>query len=366
MGQIRFNADTLVSLSGYFLEPGSPIALQKRFLRFVVDKSRNAAQNVNSDAEGYFNLLSGRMLDISAGFPEIFPEASAIQIVLKTRISRESRESEEMYDRLGRSGDRVSALIAEAEQTYNKTLKYELYVNAATWALKEKKLTYSVDIAGKTVEIELPEGSISEAFRKRWLDQFLRNVVEAALKSREPDSANYAMKKIADPLSKAECLGKTANYYFDHSDALSARYALDEAIKLIIKADGGDRRLLSMITLLPTVQKIDSDRVSDVSELMAKSINSIPSLNVEDKPHTDKYKKYVTSTMNINWNLLPALTRLLKENKSEAANLAGRINKKEIKVIVDYVLLTDSIAQSKIRKTAKCGKACSFLNRLFS
>lgn len=340
-GQTKFNANTLISISGYFLESGIPVGLQKRFLKLVFDKSRNVAQTADSDTEGYFNLLSGRMLDISTKLPEVFAEASAVQIVLKTRISIALRESEEMYDRLGRSVDRVSALIAEAEQTDNKTLKYELYVNAATWALKEKKFIHSVDIAGKTVEIDLPNSSISEVFRKNWLDQFLRNVVDAALTSRDPDSANYATKKIVDSLSKVECLGKTANYYFDHSDSVSARYALDEAVKSIIKADGGDRKLLSLIALLPTVQKIDRDRISDISELTAKSINSIPSLDVEDKPQTEKYKKYVTSVMNINWNLLPALTKLLKENKSEAANLAGRINKKEIKIIADYVLLTD-------------------------
>ncbi len=64
---------------------------------------------------------------------------------------------------------------------------------------------------------------------------------------------------------------------------------------------------------------------------------------MEDKPQTENYKNYVTSVMIINWNLLPALTNLIKENRSEATNLANSITKKEIKIIADYALMTNSI-----------------------
>ena len=175
----------------------------------------------------------------------------------------------------------------------------------------------------------------------------MNDIAGMALQSDDPDSANYAIKKIIDPLSKAECLRKTANYYFDHSDAAAAGTALDDAIKLITKAEDRDRRIFSLINILPTTQKIDRTRISDLSELTAKAINSVPSLNVEDKPGTENFKNYVTLMMGVNWNLHPALTKLLKENKSGAADLAGRINKKEIRVITDLVLSTDPIASKR-------------------
>jgi hypothetical protein len=343
IGQTRFTADTLFLMSGYFVESSVSAELQIRFLRLVIDKSRRASVIPEGDVEGFFNLLSGLIATISTKFPDLLSEASVVQTVLKTRVSQELRETQERNDRIRNSTDKLSALISEAEQTSNRAVKYDLYVNAAQLALKLKKFNYSVDIVEKTVAIDLPSSIISEAFRKQWRDQFMGQVVTAALAANDPDSANYAT--IVDPLSRAEGLRKTANYYFDHSDPVSAHYALDEAIKLITKVEGGDQKIFSLIKLLPTAQKIDRNQVSDIGELTAKSINSIPSLNVEDKPPTENYKNYVTSVMNINWNLLPALIKLLKENRSEAENLVGRINKKEIRIIADYALLTDSIAQ---------------------
>jgi hypothetical protein len=346
-GRTKFTATSLLFMSQYFVEPGVPVQIQKRFLKLIVDKSKTAALMPDGDAEGYFWLLNGRMPDFSTIFPELIPEAAAVHAVLKTRVSRDSRESQERSDRIRDSVDKLSTVITEAEKAADKATKYSLYIFAARLALKEKKFTYSVDLAVKADEIDLPPGINSEKSRKKELDQFLNHIVGAALQSNDPDSANYAIKKMADPLSKAENLRKTANYYFDHSDPAAAGSALDDAVKLITKAEAGDRRIFSLINILPTAQKIDRTRIFDLSELTAKAINSVPSLNVEDKPGTENFKNYVTLMMGVNWNLHPALTKLLKENKSGAADLAGRINKKEIRVITDLVLSTDSIASKQ-------------------
>jgi len=353
-GQTRFTAATLFSMSRYFVEASVPILVQKRFFEVVVTKSRNVAQMPEGDTEGFFNLLSSLLSNISTIYPQLLREATVVQLLLKTRISQESKELQERNDRIRVSTDKLAALIAEAEQTNDKATKYGLYVRAAKLALEEKKFTRAVELVEKTVEIEPFSNIISEPFRKRWLDQFLGQVVPAALQSGDPHSAKYAIKKFGDPLSKAESLRRTANYYFDHSDPGSSYDDLDESIKLISRVEGGYRRIFSLINLLPTVQRIDRNRLPELSELTAKSINSIPSLEVEDKPQTKNFKNYVTSVMNINWNLLPALTKLLKENKSDAANLAGRINKKEIRIIADYVLLTDlMVSKSTNLETAK-------------
>lgn len=346
-GRTQFTATSLLFISPYFVEPSVPVQIQKRFLKLIVDKSKTAALTPNGDVEGFFWLLNGRMPDFSTIFLELAPEAGAVHTVLKTRVSRESRESQERSDRIRDSADKLNTAIAEAEKAADKGTKYNLYVFAAQLALKEKKFNYSVDIAGKAAEIDLPSGINSEKSRKRLFDQFLKDVVGAALQSDDPDSANYATKKISDPLSKAENLRKTANYYFDHSNPVAAGSALDEAIKLIIKAEGGNERIVSLINILPTTQKIDRTRISDLGELTAKYINSIPSLNVDDKPGTENFKSYVTFVMAVNWNLLPVLTKLLKENRSGAADLAGRINKKEIRVIADLALSTDSVASKQ-------------------
>ncbi|HMQ02918.1 MAG TPA: hypothetical protein PKD26_03305 [Pyrinomonadaceae bacterium] len=87
--------------------------------------------------------------------------------------------------------------------------------------------------------------------------------------------------------------------------------------------------------------------------MIAKKINTIPSLNPEDKPDTPNYSDYVTKVMLINSNLVPALTSLAKENRNAATDLADRIERKEVRVIANYILLADSINISKETKKGK-------------
>lgn len=345
-GRVKFTADLLTFMSGCFVEPTVPVMLQKRFLKVVVDRSRNAAQIPEGNEEGFFNLLSGVMQDVSTKFPELFPEASIIHSILKTKVSKESLETQEQNERIENSADRLSAMIAEAERTDNNTSKYDLYVSAAYLALKLKKFIYSANIFEKTVEIELPPGTISERVKKKLRDQFLGEITEKALQSGEPDSADYATKKIADPLAKAESLRKTANYYIDRNDLDASLYALNESIKYAAKVEPTSWSLPVLINLLPVAQRIDPSSVFELNKIVAKSINAIPTLNVEDKPQTENYKNYVTNVMIVNWNLLPVLTQMVKVDKNAVTDLAGRIDKKEIKIVANYVLLTDSIDQS--------------------
>lgn len=349
-GRAKFSSDILFLMSGYFIEPSVPIRLQKRFLKVVVDRSRYAAQMPDGDTEGFFSLLSRVMSDISSKFQELFSEASIIQTVLKTRVSSDSRETQERNERIQSSPDKLSALVGEAERTDNKTDKYELYVSAAHLALKLKKFIYSVDLVEKSAEIDMSSNPISEAVRKRWRDQFMGDVAAKFLQSDDPDSASYATKKITDPLTKAESLRKAANYYVDRGDLISAHYALDEGIKFAAKAETTPQSISCLINMLHIAQRIDPRRVFEVNEIVAKSINAIPSLNVEDKPQTENYKSYVTKVMIVNWNLELALTRLVKVNKNAATDLANRIDKKEIGIIANFVLLTDSIVQNTNQK----------------
>lgn len=352
-GQTRFSADALFSISGYFVESdfmvdsNVPDALRRRFLTVILNKSRSAAQAPDSDAEGFYRLLSALIPVISAKTPELSAEATVIHAVLRARSSRESREVQERNDRIRQSTDKLSALIAEAEKADDSSQKYVLYREAARLALKQKKFIYSVDLTGKLATINMASNSLSEDVRQQERDYFIGQVVVAALEAKDDVSAKYAADKIVDPLMKANSLKKTATYYFDNIDPVSARYAIDEAVRLTTKADASGQRIITGINLLTAAQKIDRDRVSEIGGLTAKWINSIPALDVEDKPETEKYKKYVIQALTINWALQPALTKLVSEDRGRAADLASRIDKKEIRIVADLVLSIDSITKTK-------------------
>lgn len=342
-GRTRFNSNTLLFLSAYFVEPPVPSNLQQRFLIVALDKSKGAAVAPNGDFEGFFNLLSSLIPNISRTAPGLLSEAHIVQAVLRSRASQESKEAQERNDRLREAPDRLAALVSEAERANNSGTKYDLYVSAAQLALKLKRFRFAVDLVEKAAEIDLGNSVLYESSRKRWRDQFRADVVYGALQADDADSASDAIRGIANPLLKAESLSKAAVYYFDQANPALAGDALDEAIKLVSKTDVTARSISCLLNFLPTAQRIDPIRVSEIAALAAKNINSIPLLDVEDKPGTENYRNYVTSMMIINWNLLPALSKLIKVNRTEVLNLAERVKKKEIRVIADYVVMTDAI-----------------------
>lgn len=357
LGRTKLSAITLVFISHYFVKPSVPSSIQKRYLKIVLDKSRVASVTASADCEVFFDILSELIPHISTDFPDLLPEAGVIHAMLRTRVSQESREAQERNDRIRNAPDKLSALVSEAELASTKEVKYDLYLAAAQQALELKKFTYAIALLEKTSEIELPANTLSKDVQNRSRDQFRSEVVEKALQFKDAESANYAIKRITDFLSRAESYRKLSVYYFDNGDAVSSGNALDEAIKLVSKSNATPRSISSLLSFLPIAQKLDQTRISEIGVLATKYINSMPTLNPEDKPDTENYKNYVTSVMIINWNLLPALTKLIKENRLGAVDLADRIGKKEIRVVADYVLLTDSVSVPTKKTTKDKSKA---------
>ena len=341
-GGSNFSANSLIFVIQNFRDSTVPNDLRIRFFRIVLNKARSALQFPDSNAQSAFNLLSMVMPDITANAPNLLPEASVLQAALTTRVSQAASEERERFERIENSPDKLSALISEAEKTENKTLKEELYSKAAQLALGMGKFVLAVDLVEKTIgEQESEDAAIK--FRRQWHDQFLGDVAQKALKKDDADSAKYATKKIIDKLSMAEVLRKAAAYYFEKQDLVSANAAFDEALKLTTNAETGAKKVYSFIRLIPTIQKIDKSRISEIAGKTAKAIDSMPTLNIDDKPGTENYEKYVTTVMAMNWNLLPIITELVKGNKNEAIDFANRINRKEIKVIAGYALAVDSL-----------------------
>lgn len=79
------------------------------------------------------------------------------------------------------------------------------------------------------------------------------------------------------------------------------------------------------------------------------SLNSIPSLAVEDKPGTEAFKRYVTEVMDTNWKLLPMLLDYVQEDKFAASDLVSRIERKEIRTLADFALGDTALDELAVR-----------------
>lgn len=346
-GKSNFSAGTLYSIVHNFRDSSVPSDLQKRFFNIVLNKARNAVNSADSNVEAAYNLLRAVASDIKLKAPHLLAEASGLQLALSAKMSKQANESKEREKRIGESADTLGALISEAEKAEDEGVKYLLYVRAAKLSLERQKFGLAVELAEKTIAGETK--AIPKTFREQWYDQFLREVVGAALKKDEVDSARYAIKKMVDKLSMADSLLALAKYYSEKKDTFSAIDAFDEALKLTKKVENGNLKTYTLFRLISAVQKIDKTRIVEAAAETAKVINSIPTLTVDDKPGTKNYENYINSVMATNYNLLPVITALAKEDINEAIDFSNRIGKKEIKIVADFALLIESLkAESKL------------------
>jgi len=153
----------------------------------------------------------------------------------------------------------------------------------------------------------------------------------------------YAAERIINRLTVANISRITAVYYFGKGDMVSATNSLDKALKLITDSDNDLPKISLLIRLISTVQKVDPSRLAEVTGKTAKAINLVPRLAVDDKPDSDNYRKYVSSILTIDERSLPVFGQLMKRNKDEAMSFAARIDMKEIRLMLNYSFLVDSL-----------------------
>lgn len=339
-GQSNFSAETLCFVVDFFRNTTVPNNLRIRFYNIVCNKAKAAIPTADSDATSIYDLLSAIMPDIAKNAPNLLPEANTLQAVFMSRVPPATIESSEAYRRIDESEDHLSALITEAEASPDKSFRANLLTQAAQLALQKGKFRLAVELSDKI------KANIDEEKDKRfplWYDQFLSEISNKALKADDVDSSKYAAERIIKKINLANILRNTALYYYAKRDSISASDALDKAFKLAVSADNDLPKVYLLIRLISTSQKIDPNRVPEIIENTAKAINGIPHLGVDDKSETDSYKKYVGSIMSINERLMPVFDQLVKRNKNEAIDFAARINTKEIKLMLNYTFLIDSL-----------------------
>ncbi len=354
--RIRLPVSSLILLSGYYVEQTLPRQLEKRFLTIAVNRSAEAGRMADGDVSGFFDLLGRNLPAISARFPELLSEATLANAVLSSRVSLETRESRARNERIDNSPDPLETLVAEADQAKLPSLKYELYMRAARLALKLRKYKRSVDLILHSAEVDMSSNSVSEEVRANERNRFLADMAAGCLDQQNEESADYAIKKLPDPILKAELLIKKSKYFIKAGDVVAANAELDQATKLAANIEDLSRRASVLLNMLTLAQKLDPARMYEINRSAAKSINALQVPNKKDEEtDTENYKLYVTKIMVVNWNLLPTVSELSNVDLNGAADLANRIEKKEIKILADYIITVRTI--ENFRTEAKTNKA---------
>jgi len=334
----RLSPWTMSQLSASYDSQNISAGLSRRFVTIVLDRSRAASQLQTGPFEAWLDLLTRNLALIERRFSEMTPDANVVRSVLLSRISRQSREANERNERINNSADKLSALISEAEKAEDPSLAHELYWRAARLALEQGKFRKSSELVQLIRDVDMSASLLGKEIRINVENQFLATVAERSIKADDPDAAAFSLDKMNDPVRKSEGFGKLAKYFVEKSDSDSARGAVQQSLRFAANVEDLARRASLYLGLLPVVHSIDPTSIYEINSLAAKSINSIPSLNVEDKPETENYQNHITKLMIVNWNLVPSLSDLVKRDRNGASDLASRIEKKEVRIIADYIL----------------------------
>lgn len=334
----RLELNTLVLVSPYYNDVNIQSGSAARFGRIVLRRTQIASQLPFADFDAWLDLLNRNSSLITRRLRDRVPEVEVLRAVLASRISQKSRAERERNERIRNSIDPLGALIEEADNVDDPIVKYELYQRAVGLALDQGLFRKAADLALELGKVDLSTVSILANVQRAIVGQLLERIAETALKVGDDVSAIYAVERQMEDERKAEGELSIANYYVENQRLDRAREVSINAQKTIAKIESLPRRASFYIKLIPISQKIDPTGVYEVNALAARSINMIPTLNVEDKPETENFKKHVAGLMIVNWNLLPMLVNYAKSDNNGASDFVGRIEKKEVKLVAELLI----------------------------
>jgi hypothetical protein len=338
-GRSNFSAESLFFAVDFFRDAAVSNDLRIRFYNIICNRARTALPFPDSDAKSVYDLLTAVMPDIAQNASGLLSEAKVLQYAFLSRVPSSEAESIESNQRIDENPDRLDALISEAEASRNQGLRANLFAQAAQLALTKSKFHLAVEL------IEKSKAEVDEEKDKRfslWHDQFLAEVSEKALKADDVDSSKYAIERVTKKLVIANTLRSTAVYYYAKGDSVAAASSLERALKLAADADNDLAKISLLIRLISTAQKVDPNRLAEVTRTTVKAINLVPRLAIDDKPDSDNYRKYVSSILTINERLFPVFGQLVKRNRDEAVAFAAGIDTRDIRLMLNYAFLVDS------------------------
>ena len=195
--------------------------------------------------------------------------------------------------------------------------------DAARLALREGKFGEAVDLAvGVRSE---------ERLREQWRDQFLRDVVVAALEKKDAEAAEYAADKMGAPAERSVAMQRLALHYHGLGDAARAWGFLNGALKLLDSLDE-ERRATALLKITTVFMKVDRQRAPEVAREAVKSLEKIPGPRPEDKPGGEAHRKSVETLLRVEHAVTPVFRALGQFDPAEAASLAASIRRREFRL----------------------------------
>lgn len=335
--------EVLLWLVDFYLNPNAQDELRQRFLRAAVLATAGGSTVSDSNqVNGAYNLLRAILPQVKSLVPSLYPQASGQLSSLMARRVNTKSEQEKIAERIHASDDPLSQTISEARSTDDRNLKDELFLEAAHLALEKGKLQWSLDLATSLS---------SDTGRKKWQEQVLTQLANAAIEKKDTEIAIAAISRIESPLTRVAAMQKLSLYFFGLKETSKARELLTDTLKVINSLQDKTEKTLALFRILSLVLKVDDELAPDVCEQIIKSINSIPTPdNKTDKTVVSEYVK--KTLMPVAWQTLPAFELLTQWDDATALGLVPRIQLREVRTSAVLGVAMGRFAIAKKNKAA--------------
>jgi hypothetical protein len=322
------SVETLFWVNQIYLEPQVPKAIKQRFLSMVIARTQPANFVFESPPRIAYDLLTQTLPAIRELNPELYDGALIQSFALRSSFTERQLASEVRAKRLRESLNPIEDLVAEAESAKSKTEKNELLAEAAQWALREKKLSLCMDIVAK---LDLEVATTSHDFWRNWNDQFLKDLVKAALAIKDSKLAEKGAEHIVCPLARVEGLVLIMGFSARVNDKTRAQDLLAQAIKIAANAAGDVEKAKAFFLLSRASDFADDSQKTSLLESGIKALNNL------SKPQTEgndkkPYEEYVRSLDNVGNELRKSFKRSTKADENGTISLAERLQKPDLRV----------------------------------
>ncbi|MET0648507.1 MAG: hypothetical protein ABW208_17990 [Pyrinomonadaceae bacterium] len=323
----QVSLETLFWVSDVYLRPDVPTPLRRRFLATVVSRTQPANFAVESVPQTAYELLSKVLPFLRELAPGSYDQAVAQSYSLRASLNDRQLATEARNKRISESPDPFADLLDEVEAAPSKGERNELLAGAARLALERKRFDLCLEIVAK---LDRDAKGTPPDFWRNWADQFLKELVKAALAAKDAEQAEKGAGRIASPLARVEGLALLLRFRAKANDRIAAQRTLAEAAKVADNASDNLERAKAFLLLSLVSDAADESAKAGLLEAAIKALNGVtrPDRNAGDKK---LYQQYLRGLDNTGYQLIRGFRELAKKDEIGALSLSENLRQPDLR-----------------------------------
>lgn len=309
--------------SSVFLEKHVAPETLTRFLPVAVRYSRVSAEDLAKPTvrSPVATLLNGIVIPAKRFAPELYPEIASRLDSLSANARNRTETRLAAEERIRNASDQLDQLISEANSASDQQLKESFFFRATRLAKEQGQLSKAVDLAMKVVNDRRLD---TNSTTRSWLNDFLSQIVSAAVKKNSPRDATYAISKMTEPLAKANAFRLLGQSYAENHDKVKSKEAFTESAKQLKSINNNNNEKVKACLLL--AESVLQYEPVDAYEAFRESVQAVNNLaRVDEK--TD-YRKLLP----VAEDLIRSFRLLASRENQTALTLAAEIKLSELRV----------------------------------